>query len=135
MRPRDEPYRRAAVEHVVRICILAPVARFIERLVDLLGGAGTTRRQILVLLPLFGGRVVTTFTIQFMRTRSVAMQRGIVAALTRMAPGLRQAERLDLLMEVMSLGRSAADPPACRDLAGLLAVARQVNAVASSAGA
>jgi hypothetical protein len=103
----------------VRICILALVARLIERLVGLLGGAGTTQRQALASLARFGGRAVTALTLQFMRTRSVAMQRGIVAALTRKAPGLKQEERLDLLTEVMGMVRFAADATVCRDRAAV----------------
>jgi hypothetical protein len=51
----------------------------------------------------------------------------IVEALTRVAPRLRQAERLDLMTEVLTLTRFAADATICRDLAGLLAVARTAN--------
>ena len=94
---------RAAVEHVVRTCIPALVTRLSERLVDLLDGAGTAQRQALASLAQFGGRAVTTLTLRFMRTRCVILQRGIIEALTRMAPGLKQAERVDLLTEVMSL--------------------------------
>jgi hypothetical protein len=63
-----------------------------------------------------------------------ALQRGIVEALTRMAPGLKQDERVGLLTEVMSLGRFATDASVCRDLAGLLAVARRANEAASRIG-
>jgi hypothetical protein len=52
-----------------------------------------------------------------------------------MVPGLKQVERVDLMIEVMSMARFAADASVCGDLEGLLAVARQANAVASSAGA
>jgi hypothetical protein len=123
----NESCRRAAVEHVVRTCIPAVIGRLIERLVDLLDGAGTAQRQALASLAQFGGRAVPALTLRFTRTRSVAMQRGIIEALTRMAPGLKQEERIDLMTEVLALGRSAADASVCRDLAGLLAVAHQAN--------
>jgi hypothetical protein len=74
----DEPYRRAAVEHVLRTCIPAVIGRLIGGLVDLLDGAGTTQHQALASLAQFGGPAVTALTHRFMRTRSVAMQRGIV---------------------------------------------------------
>ena len=130
----NEPCRRAAVAHVLRTCLPAVVGRLIERLVDLLGGEGTTRRQALASLVQFGGRALPTLTLRFERTRSVAIQRGIVEVLTRMAPGLKQEERIDLMTEVMSLGRFAADASVCRDLAGLVAVARRANDAASRTG-
>jgi hypothetical protein len=123
----DESCRRAAVEHLLRTCLPAVIGRLIERLVDILNGAGTTQRQALASLAQFGGRAVTALTLRFTRARSVAMQRGIVEALTRMSPGLKQAERIDLMTEVLALGRFAADEAVCRDLAGLLAVARTTN--------
>jgi hypothetical protein len=124
---QDEPYRRAAAEHVVRTCIPAVIGRLIERLVDLLDGAGKTQRQALASLAQFGGRAVPALTLRFTRTRSVATQRGIVAALTRMAQGLQLTQRIDLMTEVMSLARFAADESVRRELAGLLAVARTTN--------
>jgi hypothetical protein len=123
----DESYRRAAVEHVVRACIPAVIRRLIGRLADHLDGAGTAQHQALASLAQFGGRAVPALTLRFMRTRSVAMQRGIVEALTRMAPGLKQEERIDLMTEVLALGRFAADASVSRDLAGLLSVARTAN--------
>jgi hypothetical protein len=130
----DESCRRVAVEYVVRTCIPALVARLIERLVDLLGGDGTARSQALASLAQFGGRVLPMLTLRFERTRSVAMQRGIVEALTRMAPGLKQAERVDLMIEVLALRRFAVDASVCRDLGGLVAVSRQANEVAARTG-
>jgi len=130
----DESYRRAAVEHVVRTCLPAVIGRLIERLVDLLDGAGTTQRQALASLAQFRGRAVTALTLRFTRTRSVILQRGIIEALTRMAPGLTLAEQIDLMTEVMALTRFAADASVCCDLAGLLAVARTANAAASRTG-
>jgi hypothetical protein len=62
------------------------------------------------------------------------LQRGIVEALTRMAPGPRQAEQLDLLTEVLALTRFAADTSVCRDLASLVAVARTTNEAAARTG-
>src|SRR5215831_7939006 len=50
----DETCRRAAVEHVLRTCIPALIRRLIERLMDLLDGAGTTQRQALASLAQFG---------------------------------------------------------------------------------
>src|SRR5262249_6803742 len=97
------------------------------RLVDLLDGAGTTQRQALASLAQFGGRAVTALTLRFTRTRSVILQRGIVEALTHMAPGLKQEERIDLMTELLALERFAADSSVCCDLAGLLAVARTAN--------
>jgi hypothetical protein len=123
----DESYRRAAVEHVLRACIPAVIGRLIGRLADHLDGAGTTQRPALASLAQFGGRAVTALTLRFTRTRSVILQRGIVEALTRMAPGLKQADRVDLMIEVMSLVPFAADASVGRELAGLLAVARTTN--------
>jgi hypothetical protein len=114
----DESCRRAAVEHVVRTCIPALITRLIERLMELLGGSGTTQRQALASLVQFGGRALPILTLRFTRTRSPTKQRAIVEARTRMAPGLKQEERIDLLTEVLALGRFAADAPVCRDLAG-----------------
>jgi hypothetical protein len=54
----DESCRRAAAAHVVRTCLPAVIRRLIERLVGLLGGAGTTQRQALASLARFGGRAV-----------------------------------------------------------------------------
>jgi hypothetical protein len=123
----DESCRRAAVEHVLRTCIPTVIGRLIERLVDLLNGDRTTCRQALASLAQFGGRAVPALTLRFTRTRSVILQRGIVEALTRMAPGLKQEERIDLLTEVLAMGRFAADASVSWDLAGLLAVARTAN--------
>jgi hypothetical protein len=127
----DESRREAAVEHVVLNCLPALVTRLIVRLIALLVGASTTQRQALASVVQFGGRAVPALTLRFTRARSVARQRGIVEALTRMAPGLKQEERLDLTTEVLSLGRYAADASVCCDLAGLLAVARAANEAAS----
>jgi hypothetical protein len=127
----DESFRWAAVEHVVRICVPALVARLIDRLVDLLDGAGTARHQALASLAQFEGRALPILTLRFTLTCSVARQRGIVEALTRMAPGLNQEERIDLMIEVMSLVRFAVDESVRRGLAGLLAVARTANEVDS----
>ena len=55
------------------------------------------------------------------------MQREIVEALARMAPGLQLTERIDLMTEVLALTRFAADASVGRDLAGLLTVARTTN--------
>ena len=63
-------------------------------------------------------------TLRFTRTRSVILQRGIVEALTRMAPGLKQEERIDLMTEVLALGRFAVDASVSRGLARLVAVTR-----------
>ena len=123
----DESCRRAAVEHVVRACIPAVIGRLIGRLADHLDGAGTAQCQALASLSQFGGRAVPALTLRFTRTRSVILQRGIVEALTQMAPGLTQAERIDLMTEVLALRRFAADASVCRDLAGLLGVARTAN--------
>jgi integrase len=68
------------------------------------------------------GRALPILTLRFTLTRSGALQRGIVEALTRTAPGLKQEERIDLLTEVLALGRCAADASICRALAGLVAV-------------
>jgi hypothetical protein len=54
----DEPYRRAAVVHVLRTCIPAVIERLIGRLADHLDGAGTTQRQALASLAQFRGRAV-----------------------------------------------------------------------------
>ena len=127
----DESCRRAAVGHVVRTCLPAVIGRLIGRLADHLDGAGTAQHQTLASLAQFGGRAVPALTLRFMRTRSVVMQRGIVEVLTRMAPGLQLTERIDLMTEVLALTRFAADASVCRDLAGLLAVARTANEAAS----
>jgi hypothetical protein len=123
----DESCRRAAVEHVVRTCIPTVIGRLIGRLADHLDGGGTAQRQALASLAQFGGRAVPALTLRFMRTRSVATQRGIVEALTRMAPGLQHTERIDLMTELLALGRFAVDASVGRDLAGLLDVARTAN--------
>src|SRR5262249_26148184 len=130
----DDSCRRAAVVHVLRAFIPAVTGRLIERLVDLLDGAGTTRCQALASLSQFGGRAVPALTLRFTRTCSVAMQRGIIEALTRMAPGLQLTERIDLMTEVLALGRFAADASASRDLGGLLAWARTTNKPDSRTG-
>jgi hypothetical protein len=127
----DETCRRAAVEHVVRACLPAVIGRLIGRLADHLDGAGTTQHQALASLAQFGGRAVTALTLRFTRTRSVILQRGIVEALTHMAPGLKQEERIDLLTEVLALGRFAVDASVCGDLAGLVAVARTADEAGS----
>jgi hypothetical protein len=130
----DESCRRAAVEHVLRTCIPAVIGRLIGRLADHLDGAGTIQRQALASLAQFGGRAVPALTLRFTRTRSVILQRGVVAALTRMAPGLTQAERIDLLTEVLASVRFAADASVGRGLAGLVAVSRQANDAAPRTG-
>jgi hypothetical protein len=130
----DESCRRAAVEHVLRACVPAVIGRLIGGLVDLLGGTGTTQRQALTSLSQFGGRAVPALTLRFTRTGSVILQRGIVEALTRMAPGLKQEERIDLMTEVLALGRFAVDASVCRALGGLVAVARTANEAAARTG-
>jgi hypothetical protein len=125
------PAAAEATQHVLRACIPAVIGRLIGRLADHLDGAGTTQRQALASLAQFGGRALPALTLRFTRTRSVILQRGIVEALTRMAPGLKLAERTDLMTEALALGRFAADASVCRDLAGLLAVARTANEAAS----
>ena len=127
----DESCRKAAVQHVLRTCLPALVARLIYRLVDLLNGDVTARSQALASLVQFGSRALPTFTLRFTQTRSVAVQRGIVEALTRMAPKLTQAERIDLMVDVLSLEPFAAGDSVRRELAGLLAVARTANEAAS----
>jgi hypothetical protein len=127
----DEPYRRAAVKHVLRTCLPAVIGRLIGRLADHLEGAGTAQHQALASLVQSGGRALPILTLRFTRSRSPTMQRGIVEALTWMALGLKQAERVDLLTEVTALTRFAADASVCRDLAGLVAVARRANEEAS----
>jgi hypothetical protein len=77
---------------------------------------------------------VPSLTLRFTQTRSPTKQCGIVEALTRMAPWLKQEERIDLLTEVLALGRFAADESVCRDLAGLVAVSRRANDAASRTG-
>jgi hypothetical protein len=54
---------RDNVEHVLRTCTPALVARRIERLVDLLNGDGTTRRQALASLAKLGSRAVAALTL------------------------------------------------------------------------
>src|SRR5262249_48734308 len=115
-------------------CIPAVIGRLIERLVGLLDSAGTTQRQALASLSQFGGRAVPALALRFTRTHSVILQRGIVEALTHMAPGLTQEERIDLLTEVLARGRFAADASVCRDLTGLLAVARTAHEADSRTG-
>jgi hypothetical protein len=127
----DEPRRRAAVAHVLRTCLPALVARLIERLVDLLEGDGTARSQALASLVQLGGRALPTLTLRFTQTPSPTIQRGIVEALTRMVPKLKQEERIDLMTEVLALARFATDASVCRDLAGLVAVTRQANEAAA----
>jgi hypothetical protein len=87
----DETCRRAAVEHVVRTCIPAVIGRLIERLVDLLDGAGTTRRQALASLAQSEGRAVTALTLRFTRTpqtdRTAGHRRGADPDGARAQPG------------------------------------------------
>ena len=73
-------------------------------------------------------------TLRFTHTRNVATQREIIEALTRLAPGLKQEERTDLLTEVLALTRFAADKSVRQELAGLLAVARAANEADSRTG-
>ena len=68
------------------------------------------------------------------KTRRPTLWRAIVEALTRVAPRLKQAERLDLLTEVLALTKFAGDATAYCDLAGPLAVARQANKVVPRRG-
>jgi hypothetical protein len=74
----DEPCRRATVEHVLRTCIPALVARLIEKLVDLLG-AGTIPRQALASLAQLGGRLDQALQLPVQRGfRACCKGRGIL---------------------------------------------------------
>src|SRR5262245_66267688 len=78
----DEPRRQAAVRCVQATCVPAVIALLIDRLVDLLGGSGTVQRQVVASLAQFGPRAVPPLTLRLSRTRNVAVQQGIVMAIT-----------------------------------------------------
>src|SRR5262245_11767557 len=84
----DEPRRQAAVRCVQATCVPTVIALLIDRLVDLLGGSGTVQRQAVASLAEFGPHALSALTLRFSRTRSVAVQHGIVMAIAAVARGL-----------------------------------------------
>jgi hypothetical protein len=84
----DEPRRQAAVRHVQQTCVPAVLALLIDRLVALLGGSRLVQRQAVASLVEFGPRALPALTLRFTRSRSAAVQQGIVEALTAVACGL-----------------------------------------------
>jgi hypothetical protein len=117
----DEPRRLAAVRHVQQTCVPAVLALLIDRLVALLGGSGTVQRQAVASLVQFGPRALPALTLRFSRSRSAAVQQGIIGALTAVARGLDRDGRLALMTELLSLLRVAAEESIRESVARLLA--------------
>src|SRR5262245_4357963 len=84
----DEPRRPAAAERLLRVCVPAVLDRLADRLVDLLGSAGPARQQALASLAQLGPQALPSLTRRFTRTRSAAIQQGVVGALSQIAGGL-----------------------------------------------
>jgi hypothetical protein len=120
----DEPRRLAAVRHVQQTCVPTVLALLIDRLVALLGGSGPVQRQAVASLVAFGPRALPALTLRFSRSRSAAVQQGIVAALTAVARGLDRDGRLGLMTDLLILSRRAADDSIRESVAGLLATLR-----------
>jgi hypothetical protein len=74
--------------------------------------------------PAFGPRALPALTLRFSRSRSAAVQQGIVAALTAVARGLDRDGRLALMTELLILSRRAADDSIRERVMGLLAALR-----------
>jgi HEAT repeat protein len=120
----DEPRRQATVRHVQQTCVPAVIALLIDRLVALLGGSGTVQRQAVASLVQFGPRALPALTLRFSRSRSAAVQQGIIEALTAVARGLDRDGRLGLMTELLILSRRAADDSIRESVMGLLTVLR-----------
>jgi len=120
----DEPRRQAAVRCVQATCLPAVITLLIDRLVDLLGGSGTLQRQAVASLARFGTQALLHLTLRFSRSRSAAVQQGIVMALTAVARGLDRDGRLGLMTELVILSRHAADNSIRQRVGSLLAALR-----------
>jgi hypothetical protein len=92
--------------------------------VALLGGSGTVQRQPVASLVQFGPHALPALTLRFSRSRSAAVQQGIVAALSAVVRGLDRDGRLALMTELLAVSRFATDGPIRESIAGLLACLR-----------
>jgi HEAT repeat protein len=122
----DEPRRQAAVRHVQQTCVPAVIALLIDRLVALLGGSGTVQGQAVASLVQLGSRALPALTLQFTRSRSAAVQQGIVAALSAVARGLDCSGRLALMTDLLILLPRATDEAIRESVMGLLATLRSL---------
>jgi HEAT repeat protein len=120
----DEPRRRAAAQHVLQACVPAVIALLIDRLVALLGGSRLVQRQAVASLAQFGPHALPALSLRFSRSRSAAVQQGIIEALTAVARGLDRDGRLGLMTELLILSRRAADDSIRERVMGLLATLR-----------
>jgi hypothetical protein len=124
----DESRRRAVVEHVLRACLPAVVARLIDRLVELLGQSGEAgRRQAIACLAQFGQQALPALLLHFQRSHRAAVQLDILAALRQMAPGLDPRQVVGLMMEVTILQAFAADEGVASEVAETIARLRRVT--------
>jgi hypothetical protein len=124
----DESRRRAVVEHVLRACLPAVVARLVNRLVELLGQGGeVARRQAIACLAQFGHPALPALLLHFQRGHRAAVQRDVLAALRQMAPGLGPSQAVSLMQEVATLAPFAADEAVCLGLAEAIARLRRVT--------
>jgi hypothetical protein len=102
----------------------AVLALLSDRLVALLGGSGAVQRPVVASLAEFGARALPALTLRFSRSRSAAVQQGIIEALSAVARGLDRSGRLALMTELVSLSRRAADESIREKVMGLLTVLR-----------
>src|SRR5262245_18097590 len=116
----DEPRRQAAVRCVQETCVPAVITLLIDRLVELLGGSGIVHRQAIASLAEFGPHALSALRRWFSRTRSVAVQQGIVMSIAAVARGLDRDGRLGLMTELLILSRHAVEESIRASLAELL---------------
>jgi hypothetical protein len=124
----DEPSREAAVMSVCQAHAHAGVGPLIDALVELLGREeGPVRGRALAYLGRFGPLAMPSLSLGFVRTESATLQRGISAALTRIAGSLDRGLRLELVYDVAMLWRFAVEPSVRLELGKALGAVRRAN--------
>src|SRR3954469_22990076 len=94
----DERSREAAVERVVQLHAPAGTGLLTRALVELLGREeGPVRDQAVAYLARASSFAVPSLVLRFTRTDGAALQRGIIEALTRIAPALDRDQSLELV--------------------------------------
>src|SRR5262249_13760014 len=100
---RAEPRRPPAARNRPPAGVPAVLDGLADRLVDLLDGARLARQQALASLVQLGHQALPSLTRRFTRTRSVALQSGIVEVLGRIARDLGPGQRFDVMTELLIL--------------------------------
>jgi hypothetical protein len=101
----DDACRRAAIEHVLRVCLPIVISKLIDRLAELLGRGGAARRsRAIASFSEFGPQALPALIQRFKKARGPATQTDVLAALRQMSPGLTSDRIADLLLDVGILG-------------------------------